>query len=114
MCYVGDGGAGPYEAAWAELPLFFQWLWAQTYADPRWDLAVHHERAWDAYLQGQLAVYGVPAPGLSPHSMNGHYGVIAEEVREEEAVRSRRTPASCGTGHTSGLCSASLLRRAGA
>ncbi|KJA15372.1 hypothetical protein HYPSUDRAFT_207922 [Hypholoma sublateritium FD-334 SS-4] len=69
-----DGGAGPYEAAWAELPLFFQWLRAQTYADPARDLAVHHERAWDGYLRGQLAAYVVPGPRY----LNGHSGAKGE------------------------------------
>ena len=79
-----DGGGGPYEAAWAELPLFFQWLRAQTYADPARDLAVHHERAWDAYLRGQLAVYGVPGPGSPPpRYVNGHSGM---EYEEEDAL----------------------------
>lgn len=37
-------GTGPYEVAWGELPLFFQWLRSQMYADPTRDLAKHRER----------------------------------------------------------------------
>ena len=81
-----DGGGGPYEAAWAELPLFFQWLRAQTYADPTRDLAVLHERAWDAYLRGQLAAYGVPSPGSQPHYVNVESGGKETQEGEEEAL----------------------------
>ncbi|KAH9480031.1 hypothetical protein JR316_0006628 [Psilocybe cubensis] len=56
-CKTWSDGGGPFDQAWSELPLLFNWFRSLTYPDPSKDLHDRHLRSWDQYLHNELSTY---------------------------------------------------------